>query len=223
LISIGIRALVEECWKHDILLIGIVKDSASRYLTRNYVGVMDYIGRYEDVPHVALPWSDRDFLETLIWIDDSIVAPWSTIEFDSVFMTLHVEKDERGNKNIFGVRGNIVAPPERLFVHSLAQFYLDRSKKSPLYGHVIFIDRLLLPKLENLAHVRIDQNKEILGVIEPIAFLDRNTEKQCTRSNDVHTGHFNSKSLSGGHRISRSTSQSGLGSKKSLQKDKTND
>jgi len=57
---------------------------------------------------------------------------------------------------------------------SLAQFYLDRSKKSPLYGHVIFIDRLLLPKLENLAHVRIDQNKEILGVIEPIAFLDRN-------------------------------------------------
>jgi len=52
LISIGIRALVEECWKHDILLIGIVKDSASRYLTRNYVGVMDYIGRYEDVPHV---------------------------------------------------------------------------------------------------------------------------------------------------------------------------
>jgi len=40
LISIGIRALIEECWKHDVLLIGIVKDSASRYLTRNYIGVM---------------------------------------------------------------------------------------------------------------------------------------------------------------------------------------
>jgi len=172
LIGIGLRALIEECWKHDVLLIGIVKDSASKYLTRNYMGVMDHIGEYKNMPHVLLPWSDRDFLETLPWIDDSIMAPWSTIEFDSVFMTLHIEKDEKGNKKILGVRGNIVAPPERLFVRSLAQFYLNRSKKSLLYGHAIFIDRLVIPKIDHLENVTIDQNKEILGVVEPIAFLD---------------------------------------------------
>jgi hypothetical protein len=173
LISIGIRALIEECWKHDVLLIGIVKDSASRYLTRNYIGVMNHIGEYKDVPHVLLPWSDRDFLETLIWIDDSITAPWSTIEFDSVFMTLHIEKDGNGDKKIWGVRGNIVAPPERLFARSLAQFYLNRSKKSLFYGHVIFIDRLLIPKIDNLEMITIDQNKDILGVVKPTAFLDK--------------------------------------------------
>ena len=174
LISVGIRALIEECWKHGVLLIGIVKDSASRYLTRNYLGVMKYIEKYRDIPHVLLPWSDRDFLETLLWIDDSLVAPWSTIEFDSIFMTLHVEKDEDGNKKIVGVRGNIVVPPERLFARSLAQFYLNKSKKSLLCGHVIFIDRLLIPSIDkNTEKVRIDQNKDILGVVEPIVFLDK--------------------------------------------------
>jgi len=174
LISVGIRALIEECWRHNVLLIGIVKDSASKYLTRNYIGVMEHIGKYTNIPHVLLPWSDRDFLETLPWIDDSLTAPWSTIEFDSVFMTLHVEKDDSGNKKIVGVRGNIAAPPERLFVRSLAQFYLNRSKKSLLYGHVIFIDRLIVPSIDkNTEKVIIDKNKDVLGIIEPIAFLDK--------------------------------------------------
>jgi len=174
LISVGIRALIEECWKHDVLLVGIVKDSASRYLTRNYLGVMEHIGKYNNIPHVLLPWSDRDFLETLPWIDDSLIAPWSTIEFDSVFMTLHIEKEENGNKIIVGVRGNIVAPPERLFARSLAQFYLNRSKKSLLYGHVIFIDRLFVPNIDkNAERVSIDQNKDVLGIVEPIVFLDK--------------------------------------------------
>lgn len=174
LISVGIRALIEECWKNDVLLIGIIKDSASKYLSRNYVGVMDYINQYEDVPQVLLPWSDRDFLETLPWIDDSITAPWSTIEFDSVFMTLHLEKDENGDKGIYGVRGNIVTPSERLFTRSLAQFYLNRSKKSLLYGHVIFIDRLIIPKIDTLETINIDQNKNTLGVITPNIFLNKN-------------------------------------------------
>jgi len=174
LISVGIRALIEECWKHDVLLVGIVKDSASRYLTRNYMGVMEYIGEYSNIPHVLLPWSDRDFLETLPWTDDSLNAPWSTIEFDSVFMTLHIEEDNNGNKKIVGVRGNIVAPPERLFARSLAQFYLNRTKKSLLYGHVIFIDRLLIPQIDKSADkITIDQNKDILGVVEPVVFLDK--------------------------------------------------
>jgi len=177
LISVGLRALIEECWKHDVLLVGIVKDSASKYLTRNYVGVMEQTGKYTNIPHVLLPWSDRDFLETLPWIDDSITSPWSTIEFDSVFMTLHLEKDEKGDKRVLGVRGNIVAPPERLFVRSLAQFYLNRAKKSLFYGHVIFIDRLLIPRIDkNAEKAVIDQNKDVLGVIEPIVFLNKDKE-----------------------------------------------
>lgn len=179
LISVGIRALIEECWRYNVLLIGIVKDSSSKYLTRNYLGVMDHIGKYVDVPRVLLPWTDRDFLETLPWIDEKLNAPWTTIEFDSVFMTLHMEQ-ENGNKIITGIRGDVINPSERLFVRSLAQFYLDRSKKTLLAGHVIFIDRLLIPELDkkDWNELCINQNTERLGEINPIVFLDKN----CTNN-----------------------------------------
>lgn len=181
LISIGLRALIEECWKHDVLLIGIVKDSSSQYLTRNYLGVMNFINQYPELPPVILPWSDRDFLELLPWIDDNISAPWSTIEFDSVFMTLHLERNDLGEKEILGVRGSIVAPPERLFMRSLAQFYLNKSKKTLSYGHVIFIDRLLIPKLDSkIERVVIDQNRKTLGKIEPFTFID-NSKKNLVQ------------------------------------------
>ncbi|MBA2840919.1 hypothetical protein HNP87_001451 [Methanococcus maripaludis] len=178
LISVGVRALIENCWKHDVLLIGIVKDSSSRYLTRNYVGVMQELNKYQNIPQVLLPWSDRDFLEILPWVDDNITAPWSTIEFDSVFMTLHVEKDEKGNKRIQGVRGDIVAPSERLFARSLAQFYLNRSKRSLLYGHVIFIDRLITPKIDKKLNKLQISNEKILGDIEPYLFSNNCTKNE---------------------------------------------
>ena len=44
LIAVGIRALIETCWERNILLTGVIKDSASRYLTRNYLGVMKLLG-----------------------------------------------------------------------------------------------------------------------------------------------------------------------------------
>jgi len=177
LISVGLRALIEECWRYNVLLIGIVKDSSSLYLTRNYLGVMDHIGEYGEIPKVMLPWTDRDFLETLPWIDEKLNAPWSTIEFDSAFMTLHLE-DINGSKTITGIRGDEIIPPERLFARSLAQFYLNRSKKALLAGHVIFIDRLLIPKLDkkDWNELIIDQNKERLGIINPIVFLDKDSK-----------------------------------------------
>jgi hypothetical protein len=43
-----------------------------------------------------------------------------------------------------------------------------------LYGHVIFIDRLIVPSIDkNTEKVIIDKNKDVLGIIEPIAFLDK--------------------------------------------------
>jgi len=177
LISVGLRALIEECWRYNILLIGIVKDSSSRYLTRNYIGVIKYIGKYQNVPEVLLPWTDRDFLETLPWIDDNLNAPWSTIEFDSMFMTLHMVA-ENGESKLTGVRGYEINPPERLFARSLAQFYLNRSKRALLAGHTIFIDRLLIPQIDKKEgnELVLDKNKEKLGIIKPIAFLNKDVK-----------------------------------------------
>ncbi len=178
LIAVGLRALIEECWRHNVLLVGIAKDSTSSYLTRNYLGVMRYEKKYT-FDDILLPWTDRLFLETLPLADDNLNSPWATIEFDSTFMTLHLEKDEISKEqHLAGVKGSVVSP-ERMFARSLAQFYLNRSKSNlalskcaPLFGHVIFVDRLLMPKLDkgNWKDVKISDPK--LGEIIPFCVLD---------------------------------------------------
>lgn len=174
LIAVGIRALIEECWKHNILLTGVIKDSASRYLTRNYLGVMKLLGEQgypelNDLDVRSLPWTDRIFLELLPLADEDLIAPWATVEFDSTYMTLHAEETPDSRPVIAGVKQFIVAP-ERLFARSLAQFFLKRDKPSPLAGHVIFIDRLVFPDWDTDALNRIAIETPQLGRIQPLCY-----------------------------------------------------
>lgn len=176
LVSIGLRALIEKCWKTRVMLVGIVKDSQSRYFTRNYYGVMRYAEVYDKIDVKPLPWTDRIVLEDIAYGVSEITAPWSTTEFDSCFMTLHLGKAETSNEvKPMGVRGDIVNQ-ERLFARSLGQFFLRRrdDKASPLMGHVIFIDRLLQPFWDselckdNAAQVVTND----LGTIQPFLHKD---------------------------------------------------
>jgi len=172
LIAIGTRALIELCWKYNIMLIGIVKDSMSRHLSRNYLGVMRKIGKYS-FGNVLLPWTDRTFLEALPYGDEELVAPWSTIEFDSVFMTLRTETVDQPNGStsikIRGVKGRVLTT-ERLFARSLAQFFLLRSKPSPLMGHVIFIDRLVILGFDNKRWDEVLIENNDIGKVRPFIF-----------------------------------------------------
>lgn len=177
LIAVGIRALIEKCWERNILLTGVIKDSASRYLTRNYLGVMKLLGEQgypelNDLNVRLLPWTDRIFLELLPLADEELAAPWATIEFDSAYMTLHAEEDPDGQPVIAGVKQFIVAP-ERLFARSLAQFFLKRDKPSPLAGHVVFIDRLVFPNWDMEALTRITIETPHLGRIQPLCYPTR--------------------------------------------------
>jgi hypothetical protein len=176
LIAIGIRALIEVCWERNILLTGIIKDSASRYLTRNYLGVMKCLGEqgYSDLSTLEvrqLPWTDRIFLELLPLADDNLQSPWASIEFDSTYMTLHA-REENGQPTISGVQGYIVAP-ERLFARSLAQFFLKRDKPTPLMGHVVFIDRLIYPDWDQNGLDQVDIETDALGKIRPLCYRTR--------------------------------------------------
>ncbi len=178
LIAVGLRALIEACWAKRILLVGIVKDSESRYLTRNYLGVMKKLGIYPELQKDSfglLPWTDRIFLETIpTYCDDDIGAPWSSIEFDSAFMTLHLGPVS-GREEIMGVktRGGEIISTERLFMRSLAQFYLSRSKPNPLMGHVVFVDRLVYPMWDSKNLLEPPITGTSLGSIQPIMFADR--------------------------------------------------
>lgn len=161
LISVGIRALTEECWKRKVLLTGVVKDSSSKYLSRNYLGVMKHLNVYPELQSLQiqqLPWTDRIFLETLPLCDESLDAPWSSIEIDSAFMTLFLyQMAPDMSPFISGVNGTIVSN-EKLFARSLAQFFLSRKKSTPLMGHVVFLDRLLYPEWDsrNLTEIAIE-------------------------------------------------------------------
>ena len=174
LIAIGIRALIEKCWERNILLTGLIKDSASRYLTRNYLGVMKYL-KEQGYPELTtldvhqLPWTDRVFLELLPITDDTLNAPWASIEFDSTYMTLHAEEGPSGRPIIAGVKQHIVAP-ERLFARSLAQFFLKRDKRTPLMGHVVFIDRLVYPEWDRESLEQITIDTRTLGQIQPLCY-----------------------------------------------------
>jgi hypothetical protein len=187
LIAIGMRALIEECWRNRIMLVGLVKDSASRYFTRNYYGLMRHEGVYpSDTKIKLLPWTDRIVLEDIAYMDDKLTGPWSTIEFDSCFMTLHLGLEEGTNKpKPMGVKGDVINQ-ERLFARSLAQFFIQRNpgKSTPLMGHVIFIDRLLHPYWDKALcnQVRIvDPDPRGLGNIYPFLQKDNTIDNpgQC--------------------------------------------
>jgi len=169
LVAIGLRALIETCWERGIMLLSIAKDSSTRYFSRHYIGIMREIGIFPNIQVGSLPWTDRVLLESIACQLDDLSAPWAITEFDSVFMTLHVEEDDTGKRYIRGVRGNVVNP-ERLFARSLAQFFHKKTKSTPLMGHVIFIDRLIDPKWDsNFLNGPIISNSK-LGEISPIYF-----------------------------------------------------
>jgi hypothetical protein len=180
LIAVGMRLLIEACWERKILFYGIVKDSSSAYLTRNFLGVSLETQFHLELQHLkvaTLPWTDRIFCEMLPLLDDQLSAPWSTIEFDSAFMTLHRERVEGTDATrVAGVMGRIVNQ-ERLFMRSLGQFFLKRDKSTPLMGHVVFLERLLSPawdwmgREEGPAEISIETRE--LGRVAPFAWRDR--------------------------------------------------
>ncbi len=173
LIALGTRIVIEECWRHKVMLVGIVKDSASRHFIRNYLGVMKHYQHYA-VPDKQLLWTDRAVLESLPVIDNALMAPWSTIEFDSVFMTMAMRiNNDNPTPILKGVKGNVINT-ERLCLRSLAQFFLSREKTTPLMGHVIFVDRIALPFFDKNSN-RISFSEKDIGTVEPIVYYDNST------------------------------------------------
>ncbi|HAG06577.1 MAG TPA: hypothetical protein DCL13_00180 [Peptococcaceae bacterium] len=179
LIAVGMRGLIERCWEKRILLVGIAKDSATRFFSRHYLGVLRHVGVYPNVDVGPLPWTDRVFLEALAQSEPTVAAPWSTVEFDGVFMTLHLEEDPRtGRPEVRGMRGWVVLPPERLFLRSLAQFYLVRRSGVARMGHVIFVDRLAHPHFDGKAFGGVEVTARELGTIKPVVYLDSSADNQ---------------------------------------------
>jgi len=170
--------------------VSIAKDSASRNLTGHYLEALtkrDLLqhGTFGCYPGFRaakpIPWTDRLCFEALPIIDEKITAPWGSIEFDSLFLSLSYGDDEKdGYQRVRGIRGFILDPPERMFLRSLGQFFLKRDKGHPMQGHVVFIDRLVHPTFDALnPKFKIPGDiwgTDRWGLLEPFCFLDSTIE-----------------------------------------------
>ncbi|MBD3189162.1 MAG: hypothetical protein GF308_00885 [Candidatus Heimdallarchaeota archaeon] len=188
LISVGIRMVIEKAWENNTLLIGVAKDSASQYFTRNFISVMKHIGKYDFEKEPILP-TDRGILELLPFIDDSIKSPYASIEYDACFMTLKRWPSEETNQwELHGAKRNLVTPSERLLARSLVNLFTLQMGESldPIVSSVLFLDRLIHPDLDSsmlkrgkeIIIQRIDnkKNRDVFGPINPILNYNNNDD-----------------------------------------------
>jgi hypothetical protein len=182
LLAIGLRLTFEYSWRNEVMLIGVVKDSASSYFTSHYLGVMRFIDEMKFTPKL-IPSTDRLTFERLPFIDESLKGPWTSTEFDGVFMTLRLVKEGNSSKaTIQGVRGDVLVQPN-LIMRSLVQFLLLKNPPmEPTMGHVIFVDRLVHPFAVPEKVTVVSGNRD-LGTVSPFYFPDSkvgNREQELT-------------------------------------------
>lgn len=145
LVGVGFRALIETCWQKNILLVGIVKDSMSRFFYRNFLGTICIQEKRDINRHLSLSLTDRSIIELIPHIDTEIKHPWSSVEFDSCFMSVHPEyvDNEWKTKGLDVTGVGETSRPERLFLRSISQFFLSEDKN--MGSHAVFVDRLVYP------------------------------------------------------------------------------
>jgi hypothetical protein len=175
LTGVGIRALIEVCWRRHILLMGVVKDSSSRFFYRNFLGAVTLNRRQNLKKHLAVPLSDRTIIEMLPNLDTSLRPPCGTLEFDSCFMTIHPEWDEKlaewRVKGYDHPRIGETTRPERMFLRSLVQFFL--TPDGSLASHALFIDRLAYPDWDDKDSSELRLGTAFFGDIAPLYYEAR--------------------------------------------------
>lgn len=186
LMAIGLRLTFKNCWKRGIRFVGLSKDSNSVYFTRNYLAVLREAGHYKfESEHI--PPTDRFLFEMVPYVDEDIIAPWSSIEFDSTFMTLRYYRENDFTKPyISGIRGDVLLQPN-LMMRSLVQFFIRRDESmEPLMSHVIFLDRLIDPSKMPPTRLPVTDEEKVyreLGRVDPFVNLDNtvsNREQEIT-------------------------------------------
>ncbi len=152
-----LNMLVEECWRRRILLVGVTKDTSARDFKGQLIPLMNSDGMLKTGPSLELlqklPNTDRMILQSASMLNaNRILPPWSLIEYDSAFRTIHAD-GERGKGYVRGAIRNKISL-EKTFLKTYVQ--LSVAKSDPmLRSNVLLIDRLVYPafdyKPENIA------------------------------------------------------------------------
>jgi hypothetical protein len=175
LFLILITAILKECWQRNILLLGIVKDSAANELVKTVIPILQDSGLVtKDTQGIERFESDTMLLQANSIVNYSTLScPWRTFEYDVCFRTISpIKQDDEGlGKGVCRVNGaykNVIAS-ERMFVKSY--FQLWESENDPtLRSHVFLYDRPCYPQYDMGQELRLlnrdgDVDEEIVPAL----------------------------------------------------------
>jgi hypothetical protein len=149
---IMIYALVRLAWEKNVLVIGLIKDTAASELTKTIVPILQNANKIKIGGEGKLPSfnSDKQLLQISSIINGQLVkTPWRTLEFDSCFRTVApiLDSNTASKNNQARVKGaykNVISA-ERMFVKSYIQLWQSQSDLT-VRSHVFSYDRPLLSR-----------------------------------------------------------------------------
>jgi len=169
-----LHMLIERCWKNNILLIGITKDTAARDFKRQLIPILhneDLLkaGAITPEEHEKLPNTDRMILQsTSLFNPDEVKVPWTLMEYDSAFKTMIPDPQNRKGY-VLGARKNRISQ-EKTFLKTYIQ--LSQAQSDPLLrSNVLLIDRLTHPDYDYTENSTIQFWNEFGSAKEPLEVL----------------------------------------------------
>jgi hypothetical protein len=166
--------LIQECWKNNILLIGITKDTAAQEFKNHLIPIClnNKVWTKQEILQSdfdKLPNSDRMLLQFLSSLNyEKINLPWGLVEYDSAFvMTVPDFKKREGY--VSGANKNKITPSQ-LFLRSFIQLE-DSKRDRRLRSNVLAIDRLVHPEFDLTSNDNSIEFNHYYNSIEKIKFL----------------------------------------------------
>jgi hypothetical protein len=143
--------LIEECWKYNILLIGITKDTIAHEFKNHVIPICVNNNIW---PHNKLasrdldniPNTDRMLLQAMSMLNyDKIQVPWSLIEYDAAFVTTIPDTKNRKGYVSSAIKNRIIS--SQLFLRSFIQLE-EGQRNNMVRSNVLAIDRLVYPSYD---------------------------------------------------------------------------
>jgi hypothetical protein len=190
-----IYSLLRLAWEKNVLVIGLIKDSAAAELTKTIIPILQDARKIHmlgndtggGIRRLPVFNSDKQLLQTSSVVNgESVRTPWQTFEFDACFRTVAPVIDGAGNnsnnksnlkRNGPRVRGafkNVISA-EKMFVKSYLQLWQSQNDPT-VRSHVFSYDRPCYPGLDvpgDLLLYHPDGNTE--EEIQPMIHFDKDS------------------------------------------------
>jgi hypothetical protein len=143
--------LIEECWKYNILLIGITKDTIAHEFKNHVIPICVNNNIWPQNKLVSrdldsIPNTDRMLLQAMSMLNyDKIQVPCSLIEYDAAFVTAIPDNKNRKGYVSSAIKNRIIS--SQLFLRSFVQLE-EGQRNNMVRSNVLAIDRLVYPSYD---------------------------------------------------------------------------